>query len=153
MRKEDIKMNVSEIRARVLILIIAYFVVGHTFAWAESFEPQRENGVSAYLVPENIVKKVNKRYIQRFIVKSKDGKSVMAYDATAEGLIKQIKNQSLEIQKNGLWLVITNPSAYSPDDLKELEKLNMLTKNANIPYFVCRGIELPNGWKKKNGSE
>ena len=93
---------------------------------------------------------MNKEHIQRFIVTGNDGKSVLAHDATAEGLIEQIRHRPADIQENGLWLVITNPESYSPSDFNELEKLDELTKKYKIPYFVCRGSELPDGWQEKN---
>lgn len=141
--------KIKKIITRGLILITAFSIAGYVSVWAESLTPQRQKGISAYLNPEHIVKQVNLEHIQRFVVKSSDGESVIAYDSTAEGLIKQIKNQSPEIQSNGLWLVITNPDSYSPNDLKELEKLDELTEKSKIPYFVCRGSELPNGWQEK----
>jgi hypothetical protein len=142
--------KIKKIIARCLVLITVLGMAGYDSASAESITPQRQKGVSAYLNPEHIVKQVNLKHIQRFIIKGSDGKSVVAYDSTAEGLIEQIRSQPPEIQNNGLWLVITNPVAYSPNDLKELEKLDELTKKAKIPYFVCRGSELPDGWQEKN---
>jgi hypothetical protein len=113
-------------------------------------EPVRDMGISVYLNPEGVVKKANKENIQRFLVTDADRKSVVAWDSTATGLIEKIKNQPAGMQENGIWLVYSNPDAYTDLDRSEQNKLKDLAKENGIPFFEARASELPNGWRRIN---
>ena len=57
-----------------------------------------------------------------------------------------VRKQDRVVQDNGVWIVITNPAAYSKDELSLLEDVKALCKKENIILFVARGSQLPNGW-------
>ena len=140
-------------------LLIAFSLIAATPAFADT-QPHsvaadevslnRPKGISVFLTPENVVNKGSNNHIQRFIVGGPGGKSIMAWDTTAAGLIGQIKNQPEELRKNGIWLVYSNPDTYSARDKNEKIQLEKLSKENNIPFFECRAMELPNGWKQSN---
>ena len=52
------------------------------------------------------------------------------------------------VQANGAWIVVTNPAAYSDDEKQFLEDIKAVCRTEKIPLFICRGAELPNGWKR-----
>ena len=53
-------------------------------------------------------------------------------------------------QENGIWVVTTNPSAYSAPEREKLRQLITLCQQQKIPVFTCRGMDLPNGWKRSD---
>lgn len=58
------------------------------------------------------------------------------------------KTLSGSTRENGIWVVTTNPSAYSETERAKLKTLVALCDEKRIPVFTCRGSELPNGWKR-----
>jgi hypothetical protein len=44
--------------------------------------------------------------------------------------------------------VITDPDAYSAAEKALLEDIKVACQKESIPLFVCRGTDLPNGWKR-----
>jgi tetratricopeptide (TPR) repeat protein len=110
--------------------------------------PKREGGLSVHLSPERTpeIFGVDKK---GFIVsQSKDLKPVKErplFD-TPEELIKYFLNQPQDIQKNGIWVVTTNPQAYSKLEIGSTETLKKLCREKNIKLFFCRASVLPSGW-------
>jgi hypothetical protein len=49
---------------------------------------------------------------------------------------------------NGVWIVTTNPDAYSDEEKSFLEEIKRLCGKEKILLFVARASELPNGWKR-----
>lgn len=111
-------------------------------------EPKRENGLSVHLSPESasgIVGADKKGFV---VSQSKDLKQIEERPVldTPEQLVEYFLTQPQEIQKNGIWVVTTNPQAYSDNEMKSTEVLKNLCREKNIPLFFCRGMSLPNGW-------
>ena len=67
---------------------------------------------------------------------------------TAQQFLDFVRAQSEEVQANGAWIVVTNPAAYSDQEKQFLEEIKALCRKEKIPLFICRGAELPNGWKR-----
>ena len=127
------------------ILILVFFLCITLVLYAE---PKRENGLSVHLAPESasgIFGADKKGFV---VSQSKDLKELSerpVFD-TPEQLVEYFLTQPQEIQENGLWVVTTNPQAYSDDEMKSTEVLKKLCREKNIPLFFCRGMFLPNGW-------
>jgi hypothetical protein len=47
---------------------------------------------------------------------------------------------------NGIWIVTTHPDAYSEEEKGLLEEVKAICRKENIPLFLCRASQLPNGW-------
>lgn len=111
-------------------------------------EPKRENGLSVHLAPESasgIFGADKKGFV---VSQSKDLKPLgnrPIFD-TPEQLVEYFLTQPQEIQENGIWVVTTNPQAYSDNEMASTEMLKNLCREKNIPLFFCRGMFLPNGW-------
>jgi hypothetical protein len=67
---------------------------------------------------------------------------------SADEFLAFVRKQDKPVQDNGVWIVTTNPAAYSEMELTLLEDIKALCRKENIPLFICRGSELPNGWKR-----
>ena len=108
----------------------------------------RERGVSVYLVPENVDKMVEKKSVRRFIIASSKNPGIEGAAQTAEDLVGNLLEAYHEELTYGMWLVLTNPNSYSEKDSQEKANLEALARKHKIPLFVCRGMDLPNGWKQ-----
>lgn len=111
-------------------------------------QPTRENGLSVHIVPKSAPQ----------ILGAKKGGFMISQPHTStlpplrpildtpEQLVEYFLQQPREIQENGLWVVVTNPKAYSDEEIKNTEILKKLCREKNILLFFCRAMALPNGW-------
>jgi hypothetical protein len=67
---------------------------------------------------------------------------------TADGLMSFFHTQTAYVQSNGIWIVTTDPDAYSREEKALLEEVKSLCRAESIPLFICRGSELPDGWTR-----
>lgn len=65
---------------------------------------------------------------------------------TEADLLSFIRKQNTDVQENGLWIVVTNPDAYSDEEKALLERVKSMCRREEIPLFICRASQLPNGW-------
>jgi hypothetical protein len=65
---------------------------------------------------------------------------------TVAGVLAYIRKQDAGVRKNGLWIVTTDPDAYSEAEKALLEDVKSACRRARIPLFICRASQLPNGW-------
>ena len=61
-----------------------------------------------------------------------------------------VEKQKSEVRENGVWIVTTNPVSYSEAEKKLLEHVSASFPGSEVPIFVCRGSELPDGWTQTN---
>jgi hypothetical protein len=112
-------------------------------------EPTRQGGVSAHMLPKRVADLGNGKW--GFVVsyapylKPEAEQPVIQ---TAAALVAFVQKQDPGVQENGLWIVITNPAAYSDGELALLEEVKKTFRQNQVPLFICRGAELPNGWKR-----
>lgn len=134
-----------------LFLWLLILISGLTSAIASgAAQHKREQGLSVYLTPENVVKQGRTPKIQRFIVSATKGQSIECAFNDAQTLVAYYETLPTVVQHNGLWLVTTNPDSYSAKDQQQLSDLEKLARKKHMPYFTCRGKDLPNGWKQMN---
>ena len=129
---------------RIVILI---FLLVSSFSYAE--EPTREKGISVYALPMRVAKLSNKPW--GFEVKYAPylkKETGIPYLQTIEQLLEYINKQDLAVIQNGLWVVTTNPSAYSEQELTLQNKIKTILPNKNIPLYWVRGSELKNGFTR-----
>jgi hypothetical protein len=67
---------------------------------------------------------------------------------TADGLISFFHSQTAYVQSNGIWIVTTDPDAYSGEEKALLEEVKSLCRAESIPLFIGRASELPDGWTR-----
>lgn len=67
---------------------------------------------------------------------------------TSREFLSYLRKQDTLVQENGVWIVMSNPDAYSDAEKTLLEDIKALCRKEKIPLFVCRASELPNGWKR-----
>src|SRR5579859_744138 len=112
-------------------------------------EPQRSQGISIHMLPKRVAKISGRqwRLSVDYSVKLKT-ETVQPVIQTAQELLAYIRKQGATVQENGVWIVITNPDAYSDEEVRLLEEVESLCREQRVPLFVSRASELPNGWKR-----
>jgi Tfp pilus assembly protein PilF len=112
-----------------------------------SAEPQRDKGLSLYILPESVAKLSHKQ--GGFQAYSENNKKEIIFQSSFD-VLKHFTSLSQEIQDNGIWVVITNPDAYSKPEKQLYESLKKMCLDKNIPLFASRASKLANGWIQGN---
>ena len=66
---------------------------------------------------------------------------------TTKEFLDFVQKQDPSVIENGVWIVTTNPDAYTEMEKKFLSDVIAACIANKIPLFVARAAELPNGWK------
>ena len=67
---------------------------------------------------------------------------------SASQVIAFAEKQDEAVRQNGIWIVTTNPDAYSEQEQKFLNDVIEQCKLHSLPLFIARAADLPNGWKR-----
>ena len=126
--------------ARILRVFTLLAVFAGSFAYS-AFPQERSQGVSLHMLPKRVAEIGASRW--GFTV---DGKQNVFQ--TAEELLNYFRQQKINVQQNGIWIVTTSPDAYSNEELKVLEEVKSMCRREKIPLFICRASQLPNGWMR-----
>jgi hypothetical protein len=65
---------------------------------------------------------------------------------SAADLLSYFRKQDAAVQENGIWIVVTHPDAYSETEKALVEDVKSMCRREKIPLFICRAMNLPNGW-------
>jgi len=107
-------------------------------------EPERAKGLSVHMLPDRIAQLANRN--NGFTARGANGTESTYADA--KQLVAFFQTLPAPIQENGIWVVTTDPSAYSPAEHEKLRALLELCRQKDIPVFTCRASELSGGWKR-----
>ena len=124
--------------------ITALVVFGLTIAITA--EMLRDKGLSLHMLPQRVAKLSGQKW----------GFTVSSLNRTiqsANELREYFTSLPPEMQDNGIWIVTTDPLAYSEMEEEVLEDVKAMCISNNIPLFICRGAELPNGWQRIDGAQ
>ena len=114
-------------------------------------EFRREKGLSLHMLPKRVADLSDDKW--GFTVtlpgKVKPGHVLQ----TSDELIKYFDELSPEIRSNGIWIVTTDPEAYTEAESMVLDGVKMMCGKKKIPLFTCRGSKLPNGWERWDDEE
>lgn len=134
-------------RAFLAVSLLAFWLGA---AWASpATTPERGHGISMHMIPKRVADLMGDKW--GFVV------SYAPYlkPETAEPVIQSapefiafVRRQDTKVQANGVWIVTTHPTSYSPAETTLLEDLKALCRKQKIPLFIARGSELPDGWKR-----
>jgi len=67
---------------------------------------------------------------------------------TAAEFLAFVQKQNSSVKENGVWIVTTNPDAYSEQEKSFLTEVIAVCVKRKVPLFIARGSQLPNGWKR-----
>jgi hypothetical protein len=110
---------------------------------------QRSQGVSVHMLPKRVadIGGMAWGFTVDYSPRLKAESQPVVIQTVAD-LLAYIRKQDVGVQVNGLWIVVTNPDAYSEEEKTLLENVKFMCRRERIPLFICRGSELPNGWKR-----
>lgn len=126
----------------VLLLVVFLGV-----AWATAQE--RSKGISLHMLPKRVAAISGKKW--GFTVdyaKYLKPESEEPVLQTRADLVAFVRKQDKDVQENGVWIVTTNPDAYSDAEKALLDDIKVASRQQHIPLFICRASDLPNGWKR-----
>lgn len=114
--------------------------------------PRRDAGLSVHVLPKDVAE-LDKSGRLKWgytisLPRNKQAPAERPVVQSAQALVEFFNTQDTDVQQNGIWVVTTDPSAYADEQLSDLEDLKARCKKASIPLFICRGAELPDGWKR-----
>jgi len=130
------------------ILVVSLVVFLAAICLANEILPDRSKGISMHMLPKRVAA-LDAKMKWGFMVshtaylKPETEKQILQ---TSNEFLTYVRKQADKVQENGVWIVITNPSAYSQEELRLLEDIKALCKKEKITLFVARGSQLPNGW-------
>lgn len=113
-----------------------------------ALEAHRALGVGAHWLPQRIATLMNSP-AGLVIRKSPHLRAIAEPEvvlSTVASTRAFLQAQEATVSQQGLWIVTTHPSAYSADERAFMERLHDAVLAAGIPFFVCRGSALPDGW-------
>jgi hypothetical protein len=126
-------------------LLVSLLLLATTIAW--SGEPTRENGLSLHMLPKRVASLSGQKWGLMSSPSHNQAASNKTFQSAAE-LLKYFKSLPRSVRENGIWIVTTHPDAYSDDEKQVLEDVKKACTQQNIPLFICRGSDLPDGWQR-----
>jgi hypothetical protein len=131
---------------RLGILLILVFTLASVVA---ANTPDRANGISMHMLPKRVAELSGKNwgFVVSYANYLKPEQSQPVLQSTSE-FLAYVQKQDKAVKANGVWIVITHPDAYSPEETKLLDDTKALCRKEQIPLFVARGSQLPNGWQR-----
>lgn len=111
--------------------------------------PDRAKGISIHMLPKRVADLGGSKWgfevDDRSYLKTESEQPVLQ---TPQEFLSFVRKQDTSVQENGVWIVVTNPDAYSSSEKSLLEDIKALCRKEKIPLFISRAMDLPNGWKR-----
>ena len=110
-------------------------------------EPMRDGGLSVHMLPDRIAKLSGGH--GGFTVTDPTTNRRGSTYAEPKELLAYFQQLPPTVQQNGIWIVTTDPDAYSESEQTKLKALVALCIGKTIPIYTCRASQLPNDWKRE----
>ena len=111
--------------------------------------PERSKGISLHMLPKRVADISGKKWgLTVDYAKHLQPESEQLVLQTKDELIAFVRKQDKDVHGNGVWIVTTDPDAYSDAEKTLLEDIKLAAQQQHIPLFICRASELPSGWKR-----
>jgi hypothetical protein len=134
-------------RAFFAALIATVFLASYASFAVDA--PVRASGVSMHMLPKRVAEVSGEPWgLTVSYAKHLKPEPAQPVVQSASQFLTYVRKQSAVVQANGVWIVTTDPSSYADSELAMLEEIKVLCRKEQIPLFVARGSELPNGWKR-----
>jgi len=111
--------------------------------------PERSKGISMHMLPKRVADLSASKWgltVSKSEYLTPDAGSLTLQ--TPVEFLAFVSKQNGPVKENGVWIVTTDPEAYSKSEQSLLEGVVAVCKREKIPLFICRGSQLPNGWKR-----
>ncbi len=132
-------------KLKLLLIILSFFFASSVYA--ES--PDRSKGISVHALPQRIAKISGKPWGLEVAyaphLKPEPGQPFLQ---SISDVLNYINKQNPDVIANGLWVVTTNPVAYSAEEIEFQKQIKEILPKQNIPLFWARGSELDKGFTR-----
>ena len=125
-----------------IIIALALLVMAVT----TQAELWRDRGLSLHMLPKRVADLSGSKW--GFTITLPDGNTPDKTIQSAAELKTYFTSLPADIQDNGIWIVTTDPAAYCDAEKQVMDDVKQMCIKDNIPLFICRGSELPNGWQR-----
>ena len=122
-------------------------LIGFALSTTVFFAQERPQGVSVHMLPKRVAAINGKPW--GFTVDPSprlQPESQQPVLQTTADLLSYVRKQNIAVQENGVWIVTTDPDAYSGEEKALLENVKSMCRREKIPLFISRASNLPNGW-------
>jgi hypothetical protein len=113
--------------------------------------PDRSKGISTHMLPKRVADLSGSKWgltvTATPYLTSDAGTTTLQ---TSKEFLAFVQKQSDSAKENGVWIVTTNPEAYSEPEKTFLNEVINVCKQEKIPLFMVRGSQLPDGWRRVN---
>src|SRR4029077_8076187 len=121
-----------------LMIVVANLTA--TTALPSATQPKREFGLSVFMFPKRAADlDATKTVKWGFVVTERDDRRRPVDRPTfqtAEDLLAFYRSRPSSVQQNGLWVVVTHPDAYSPEEKAILEHLKSICLKQEVTLFM-----------------
>jgi len=135
-------MRIAKITAFLLLFSVVTNVAAVT--------PDRAKGISIHMLPKQVAN-LDPQLKWGLVVSYADylkPEQAQPVLQSATEFLTFVRKQDKTVQENGVWIVTTNPYAYSAPEKKLLEDVKAVCRKERIPLYIVRGSQLPNGWQR-----
>ena len=111
--------------------------------------PERSKGISTHMLPKRVADLSGSKWgltVSASAYLTPDAGTTTLQ--TSREFLDFVQKQNDSVKENGVWIVTTNPDAYSEPEKAFLNDVIALCKREKIPLFIVRGSQLPDGWKR-----
>jgi hypothetical protein len=130
--------------ARTVTVIFLAFTLFAFSIGASS--PERSKGISMHMLPKRVADLSGGKWgLAVTYAKYLKTETEQPTLQTTKEFLSFVRKQDETVRENGVWIVVSDPDAYSEMEKALLEDLKILSQKESIPLFVCRGVDLPNG--------
>jgi hypothetical protein len=131
---------------RAFLISLTFLVATLAIAAAP---PERSKGISMHMLPKRVADLGGRKW-GLTVTPASHLTSDAGYTTlqTVSEFLAFVERQSKPVQENGVWIVTTNPNAYTEPEQAFLKEVVEACIKARIPLFIARASELPNGWKR-----
>lgn len=129
------------------------FLVLLASAVAHAATPDRDRGISMHMLPKSVANLARAQWgltVRPSPELTADAKSTTLQ--TPQQFLDFVEKQKDSVIENGVWIVTTDPDAYSQPEKNFLNSVVKLCVERKITLFIVRASQLPNGWKRYDQS-
>jgi hypothetical protein len=131
------------------VSVFMILIVSATLLATAGVAQERSQGISVHMLPKRVAEIGGMAWgfsVDRSPRLKAESHRVVIH--TVADILSYIRKQDTGVQENGLWIVVTDPDSYSEEEKALLEDVKQMCRSENIPLFICRALNLPNGWRR-----
>jgi hypothetical protein len=127
-------------------LTVGLILLLTTLAFAAA--PDRSKGISTHMLPKRVADLSGAKWGLTVTATPYLTPDAGTTTLQTKEFLAFVQKQSDTVKENGVWIVTTDPEAYSEPEKAFLKQVIAFCKQEKFPLFLVRGSQLPDGWKR-----